>query len=1511
MNLSPHHIVQQQIFDIHFKRREKYAALQNRFSRLFHDDLYRELENFLDTEISQHFNLRIESMTVDLGTVSYDNLEEEIKEIFIERFKKSLQEITGTLPAVLKTAEANEDEKTDFSAKYLEVADFFLATGILPWWAAGEEFSDPLKIIYELLQNQKNNFRELLYRIGTNETVRKRLAYQFPVDYIHAIIEILEPGKAAFIFQYHEEITKLHIQTHFAKAESKEIENAVWLFVFEFLLVSRGSVFEEKSFVRSSIYKMAMFFNVHYEELLTAFHKTLQVVKATEKKFSGLQFIIEDVYNDYFFHHDTITTPGILEEDEGSELLLLRKLKCLEYYFIHGSFLFEESSLTKDIVIAWMHELLDKIPALFITLLNNSAKETTQRERLFRIIDNTVLKKWITVLAAEHATVVSRYLELLTLFRKNSNAIKADSANEAILYEIAVASLVSFNNRSFDVKEFINEHLLHLSKTYTIDRKELLKLLMQAAIQQYGLESRNAVIIAGFIALLKEENNGGLLLQDNQYLHQSVHIEKEVAVNTRIELLKFYLHYGFLPWWTNEKVDNPAGRYIDELIEADTTSALLFLKHFEANEEVQQHFLLQISSAKLMQVFAKLPDAKKAFAVYEELFKLLQKSFIAEFISVENIRMLILQQFWNEYKTYGYKSFSTENFIISSIKHIAELLHTSALLISSHLQQIMQADNEKFSVLLKQEAFKASVAIYTHKKVSLDAEKFDTAVIIDRSLLNTETAIYFLEYNVLPPYINIEIANTGVFIKELFLIFLQYNAIALQRLFNSSNYNTKALLRLHQLFYAQKNIAERRLFNMLQEALEKIIPSRLQKIFGNNDGVIWHGKDVQKLITELTGLSNVSTDEHVDITAYVKNIILKVLLPDDNLTVKSAEQIFHEAIVANTKEEKIGEDKFLLELILQLYQQNPKIIKELAASVDEQENILFVHHLLSLKKNKDAKNLLNLLNEEINQIVVSYSEALAKIKFHYKEKYVEDETANVSGMTASIKPVEIIEHYSNRFTTNLTLEEAAQELLNEFFTAEDWQQIIPNLSHNDSVFLVKELMLIVYRKNDSHLKELLTHYGISPNRLEIFYALFINAQTIEERSIQHLLKTSAEKKSIEILKAKELITKETVYLNDAAKIIANQEDKKKFIFLLQEKESGGLLLQTISKYLDDDAIDKLLITSHPPDGKQIAFFAKSFRSLLQHVQLFSTDKSALLSLYKQFLLKFLAGKVHFPNLLTFIKVFFDYGEQYNLQLMLKFYLSLTNLLKQRINTSVLSFLLPQLEKETDYRIKLYNKKILLSAKNLSVKGKAFATDAALSLQVKNELELQKRLFLNKEQTKYTTLKKGEELEKIYVNNAGLVLLNPFLPVYFDRLNLLDNGKFIDQLLQQRAVHLLAYVTDGKEEHAEHSLPLNKILCGFSLNEPIDYAFDIKSNEKELSTQMLKVVFQRWEKLKNSTVEGFRDSFLKRQGILTRTKEGWNLRVEQRGYDILLDTIPWGFRFIKQSWMDATLTVEWM
>jgi hypothetical protein len=163
---------------------------------------------------------------------------------------------------------------------------------------------------------------------------------------------------------------------------------------------------------------------------------------------------------------------------------------------------------------------------------------------------------------------------------------------------------------------------------------------------------------------------------------------------------------------------------------------------------------------------------------------------------------------------------------------------------------------------------------------------------------------------------------------------------------------------------------------------------------------------------------------------------------------------------------------------------------------------------------------------------------------------------------------------------------------------------------------------------------------------------------------------------------------------------------------------------------------------------------------------------------------------------------------------------------------------------------------------------------------------------------------------IYIENAGLVLLHPFLSTYFSRLGLLGPEGFTGEAAQFKAVHLLQYLADGMEEHPEQELALNKILCGLPVDEPVPLHLSFTEQEKEVSAELLNVLRVQWEKLKNTSNEGIRASFLQRQGALTETGEGWKLRVEQRAYDVLLQTLPWGLGMIRLSWMKKIIYTEW-
>lgn len=165
-------------------------------------------------------------------------------------------------------------------------------------------------------------------------------------------------------------------------------------------------------------------------------------------------------------------------------------------------------------------------------------------------------------------------------------------------------------------------------------------------------------------------------------------------------------------------------------------------------------------------------------------------------------------------------------------------------------------------------------------------------------------------------------------------------------------------------------------------------------------------------------------------------------------------------------------------------------------------------------------------------------------------------------------------------------------------------------------------------------------------------------------------------------------------------------------------------------------------------------------------------------------------------------------------------------------------------------------------------------------------------------------------EPIYIHNAGLVILAPFLKRYFQTLGLVEGRSFQDPEQAARAVHLLQYLVSGQSETPEHLLVFNKVLCGLPIETPIPISIEISEEEIEVSSQLLNSVLQNWDKMQNSTEENLRGSFLIRNGRLMEGTDRWSLTVEPASYDILLEFLPWTISTVMLPWMSKRVEVEW-
>lgn len=167
-----------------------------------------------------------------------------------------------------------------------------------------------------------------------------------------------------------------------------------------------------------------------------------------------------------------------------------------------------------------------------------------------------------------------------------------------------------------------------------------------------------------------------------------------------------------------------------------------------------------------------------------------------------------------------------------------------------------------------------------------------------------------------------------------------------------------------------------------------------------------------------------------------------------------------------------------------------------------------------------------------------------------------------------------------------------------------------------------------------------------------------------------------------------------------------------------------------------------------------------------------------------------------------------------------------------------------------------------------------------------------------------------ESEGLLVSNAGLVILWPYLIRFFDNLNLLDKRQFVDTAAKHRAVGLLQYLVDEQEEPMEFHCGFNKVLCGMEVQEVLEFGTLVTTTEKEACEQLLQAIIANAPILKNMSIDGFRGSFLARNGILKAGAESWRLQVEATSYDIVLERFPWQWNMVKLPWMPWGIGVEW-
>lgn len=159
-----------------------------------------------------------------------------------------------------------------------------------------------------------------------------------------------------------------------------------------------------------------------------------------------------------------------------------------------------------------------------------------------------------------------------------------------------------------------------------------------------------------------------------------------------------------------------------------------------------------------------------------------------------------------------------------------------------------------------------------------------------------------------------------------------------------------------------------------------------------------------------------------------------------------------------------------------------------------------------------------------------------------------------------------------------------------------------------------------------------------------------------------------------------------------------------------------------------------------------------------------------------------------------------------------------------------------------------------------------------------------------------------------VENAGLILLHPFLSPFLTEIGLLKDHQLTDPEL---AAHVLHFLATGNENAWEHELQFEKFLCGIPPDEPIQQERFISEEIKEEAGKLLAAGLEHWKTLKSDDPDLLRFEFLQREAkIIIEEYQDTRLVFERKAQDILLESLPWNLGIVKIDWQKDLLFVEW-
>ncbi len=834
------HIIQYQIFDVEFSNAGKSYELQNKISDIFNTQLIAGMDQLFNRLTTDDIILTLNNVDIDIGSIAYDQLEYDLTTKVLYELEKEIKYRLSIRQNNQAEIENDEQNSKNTGVRYLDLLEYFLLSGAMPWWATDQLMVGYDEVMEYLLDKDVAGLKELIIKVGQQGYVRQRLVQQFSESIIRRIITILEPAEAIFIFDYHSITMKTHQQERLIEnVPDKEFNKALWLFILTYILVDRGSLFNKKAFVKSALAQMASHYNQNYIDLLTLLITVLGNDQLLDKKNSHLPGIIEALY---FEESDSASiiqdAKGyrIFNEDVGGKFQ--KDIDLIKHYLVFGSLPWWAEPYAIGDIVSLFLTLIKSVPQTLSKLILSIGQTEEVRKRLTMVFNEDIIIVIVELLEPANAQFIINYVkEAQELHQKNA-IVKTESKDfKKSVWKFVIDFLIVERGSVFNQRVFLESNIRMLANNYNVQYADMLTFFIQSISQLYQNSIAHVPLFKLLAHLLNDldqqtstQSSESIVLKRVVNTRQENNLKEAQRVVMLKDVLLHWLAYGSIPWWGKEYFDWAPGAMFETLLAQAPHDAVLLFKFAGTDANMQQRIIYQLPVRLIFDVLKRCSHRIEAFKLCEYL--------LSAFTAVNNnnqtdAEKFITLVFWNVFIEGGYKTFDADAFFRRAVFYLNEHYHIEIHIILNELKKKLGlVYNKKYSKTLNNILFEAPVIDnelvvfdgYDITDVNLLINKYlaeiamsDGQQLIDRAFTILE---YYLRSNKLPEqFKGGNPAYVNVVLKQLLVFLNKANKAALKdKLKNAGMYHLYSLVHSKELYAKINESLENTISNLLQQS---------------------------------------------------------------------------------------------------------------------------------------------------------------------------------------------------------------------------------------------------------------------------------------------------------------------------------------------------------------------------------------------------------------------------------------------------------------------------------------------------------------------------------------------------------------------------------------------------------------------------------------------------------------------------------------------------------------------